>query len=81
MSRGSLDEGGLNPPPGSYDTERLSEMNTQLITAGGPAQQSRMIINNAAEIKVEQKTSKNEMILSTKYSLRSNKAIAITYGR
>lgn len=40
---GSLDEGGLNPPPGSYDTERLSEMNTQLIAAGGPAQQSRMI--------------------------------------
>ena len=39
-----------------------------------------MIINNAAEIKVEQKTSKNEMILSTKYSLRSNKSIAITYG-
>lgn len=40
---GSLDAGGLNPPPGSYDTERLSEMNTQLIAAGGPAQQSRMI--------------------------------------
>lgn len=39
-----------------------------------------MTVTNATEVKVEQKTNKNEVIMSTKYTLRSNKAIAMTYG-
>lgn len=38
-----------------------------------------MTVTNASEIKVQQKTN-SEIIMSTKYSLRSNKTIAVTYG-
>lgn len=36
-------------------------------------------MTNASEITIQQKTN-SKVILSTKYSLRSNKTIAVTYG-